>query len=163
MTSTCSPSIVAAPSYSAAYSWGICNGKPFGDFVPVQDGSDFTAHCSSSDGFYYQSPQVHLDAKECALLQPSEYIAGDCKSFNDAMSAIISDTCYSSIEKVCSLAVKENPPFKCSRKKYSNVIVVLANSFANTNLVWGLAGTIVATILVTMYKGYADRPIVVAA
>ncbi len=142
---------VLATNYMLVYSYGVCDGKLSSSFINITSSMDFSVVCSSSNGYYYQSPNVWYETpSNCAGMQPNQLLH-ECAAVQQSLTALISDTCQQSITSLCKAQYNLNPPFSCTRTVGAYPMVILANSFASSNVVWGILSLIFVFMFTVMH------------
>ena len=140
--------------FMITYTWGVCNGKVMSELVELSGTTSFANSCTEPNGLYYQAPNYYYPIPYNCLGISYDKLLTDCEEIASNMKTLVSDTCESSIPKVCSTQYNSNPPFTCSVMVYPSALTVLSLSISNTLALAGVFSAITALILKFIYKQY---------
>lgn len=148
--------------YMISYTWGVCNGKVMSELVELSGTTSFANSCTEPNGLYYQAPNYYYPIPYECLGIAYDKLLTDCEEISSNMKILVSDTCESSIPKVCSTQYNSNPPFTCSIMVYPSALTVLSLSVSNTLALAGVFSAIAALILKFIYKQYQPTAVEIA-
>ena len=140
--------------YMVTYSWGVCNGKVASTLIELTGTTSFANSCTEPNGMYYQAPNYYYPIPYSCLGISYDKLLTDCNEIATSMKTLVSDTCASSISKVCTTQYNSNPPFTCSINVYPSVLTVLSLTVSNTLALAGFFSALAALILKSIYKQY---------